>query len=115
MIIKKLDDIAIMETKHNLDVRNLYDGEEALINVITLKPGEQLQRHITPVNVCFYVLEGKGTVEIGDEKKGVEKNMLIESPKDILHCWYNTSDKQLQFMVIKTPKPTAKSIFPDEK
>lgn len=70
-----------MDNKHNLDVRNLYDSDEALINVITLKPGENLRRHITPVDVCFYVLEGSGTVEIGDEKKEVSKDTLIESPK----------------------------------
>ena len=44
---------------------------------MTLKPGESLRRHITPVDVFFYVFEGKGVVEIGDEKKKVEKDSIV--------------------------------------
>jgi quercetin dioxygenase-like cupin family protein len=43
---------------------------------ILLKPGQSLKRHITPVNVAFYVLPGKDIVEIGAEKKVVETNTL---------------------------------------
>ncbi len=111
MIIKKLSEVEIMKTKHGVDARNLYDTEDAMITVITLKPGESLKRHITPVDVAFYVLEGTGMIEVGDEKIEVNKDSLIESPKDIVHCWYNESAAPLRFMVIKAPKPTKKSTF----
>jgi len=111
MKIKKLDQTNIMENAHNVDARNLYDSEEAMVTVITLKPGQRLKRHITPVNVVFFVLEGRGIVVIGDEKQEVDKHTLIESPKDIVHCWYNESDDPLMFMVIKAPKPEKKTIF----
>lgn len=111
MKTKKLVDIKIMGTAHDLDVRNLYDSKEALINVITLKAGEALKPHITPENVVFYVLKGTGIVEIGDEKKEVSADTVIESPKDIKHCWYNEGKEIVQVMVIKVPKPTSKSIF----
>lgn len=70
MKIVKLNDTKIAETPHKVDVRKLYDTENALTVHITLQPGEKLIRHITPVDVFFYVLEGTGIVEIGDEKKG---------------------------------------------
>ena len=111
MIIKKLSETAIMNTVHGVDVRNLYDTSEAMINVITLKPEQSLKRHITPVDVTFYVLEGTGVVEVGDEKIEVTKNTLIESPKNIVHCWYNKSKNPLQFMVIKAQKPTEKTVL----
>jgi len=111
IVIKKLSDQPIMETAHNVDARNLYNTENAMISVITLKPNQSLKRHITPVDVAFYVLKGKGIVEIGEEKQEVTENTLIESPKDILHCWYNESDNDLVFMVIKAPKPNKKTIF----
>ena len=111
MIIKKLSEIAIMKTAHGVDVRNLYNKDEALVTVITLKPGESLKRHITPVNVAFYVLQGTGIVEVGDEKIEVTKDSLIESPKDIVHCWYNESSSPLRFMVIKAPKPVKNAAF----
>ncbi len=111
IITKKLSETAIMETAHRVDVRNIYSTKDAMINVITLKPGEFLKQHITPVNVAFYVLKGRGIIEIGEEKETVEENTLIESPKDIMHCWYNESEEDFAVMVIKAPKPVTKSIF----
>ena len=100
-----------MGNAHNVDVRNLYNTENAMISVITLNPGQSLKRHITPVDVAFYVLEGTGIVEVGYEKVEVSKDSLIESPRDIVHCWYNESDSPLRFMVVKAPKPKKKTVF----
>lgn len=111
MEIKKLDQVPIMDTAHGVDARNLYNKPEAIITVITLQPGQSLKRHITPVDVAFFVLEGRGIVEIGDEREEVGEHTMIESPKDIVHCWYNKSESILRFMVIKAPKPTKKTIF----
>jgi hypothetical protein len=44
MIIKKLTDIPIMKTAHNVVARNLYNTENAVITVITLKPGQSLKK-----------------------------------------------------------------------
>ena len=65
---------------HHVDARKIYESPHAMAVVITLKPGEALKKHITPVDVFFYVLEGSGIVEIGDEKQTVGKDMLVESP-----------------------------------
>ena len=46
------------------------------------------------------------------KKQEVSKDTLIESPKNIMHCWYNTSGADLRFMVVKAPKPNRKTIFP---
>lgn len=111
MITKRLSETEVMQNAHDVDARNLYNTEHAMVTVITLQPGQKLKRHITPVDVAFYVLEGKGIVEVGDEKSEVTPHTLIESPKDIMHCWYNESDQLLRFMVIKAPKPAKKTIF----
>jgi quercetin dioxygenase-like cupin family protein len=76
-----------------------------------LKPGERLRRHVTPVDVMFYVLEGKGVVEIGDEKMAVGKDTVIHSPAKIVHCWYNESDSDLRVLVVKTPRPTESTVL----
>ena len=68
--------------------------------------GEALKRHITPVDVFFYVLEGTGVVEIGDEKQAVGKDMLVESPARIPHTWSNESKSVFRVLVVKVPKPT---------
>jgi len=100
-----------METIHGVDARGLYNSPELIVTVITLQPGERLKRHITPVNVAFFVLEGIGVVEIGEEKASISAGTLVESPRDVLHCWYNESDQQLRFMVIKAPRPKTKAII----
>jgi len=90
---------------HGVDARKLYDTEHAQVMHLTLKPGEQLKRHITPVDVFFYVLEGKGIVEIGEEKNEVGPDTLIESPAKIPHCWYNRGSETLRILVTKVPRP----------
>jgi len=70
-----------------------------------LQPGEALKKHITPVDVVFYVLEGRGIVEIGEERAEVGPDTLIESPAKIPHRWMNESGSILRILVVKTPKP----------
>ena len=111
IVTRKLSEVPIMETSHNVDARNIYSTEEAMITVITLKPGQSLKRHITPVDVAFFVLQGEGKVLIGDETKIIFANELVESPKGIVHCWYNESSEDLTFIVVKAPRPTAKTVF----
>lgn len=115
MITRKLSEVAVMENAHKVDARNLYNTKDVMITVITLEPGQSLRRHITPVDVAFYVIEGTGLVEIGDEKVEVDEDTLIESPRDIVHCWYNEGGSTLKVMVIKAPRPTEKTVFIGEQ
>ena len=109
--ITKVGDVSSSKNPHGVDARQIYSHPNAQVIVLTLKPGESLKRHITPVDVFFYVLEGKGVVEVGDEKKEVSKDTIIHSPAKIVHCWHNKSDSILKVMVAKTPKPTESTIL----
>lgn len=111
MITRSPFDADKRENPHGVDAKKMYDKPEAMISHITLAPGESMKKHATPVDVIFYVLEGTGKVLIGEETKEVGKDTLIESPKDIVHNWYNEGSEPLRFLVIKTPKPTKKSTF----
>ena len=104
MNIIKVSDAPVQENPHGIDARKLYDTQHAQAIVITLKPGEQLKRHITPVDAIFFVLEGRGVVEVGDEKEEVGPNILIDSPARIPHCWYNESGSTLRVLVVKVPR-----------
>ena len=91
---------------HHVDARKIYESPHAVAVVITLRPDEALKKHITPVDVFFYVLEGSGVIEIGSEKKTVGKDMLVESPARIPHRWSNESTTVFRVLVVKVPKPT---------
>ena len=95
-----------MKNPHNIKACKLYDTDHAMAVHITLEPGESLKKHITPVDVFFYVLEGTGIVEIGDETKEVGPDTLINSPAKIPHCWYNKSDSTFRCLVVKVPRPS---------
>ena len=90
---------------HHVDARKIYDTKNAIAVVITLQPGESLKKHMTPVDVFFYVLEGTGIVEIGEEKAACTKDMLIESPARDPHRWINESKVVFRVLVVKVPKP----------
>lgn len=109
MKIVNVDDVNIADTPHKVDVRKLISYEHATIVRIELKSGEALKMHITPVDVCFFILEGDGIVQIGKEKEKVKKNQLIFSPANIPHTLMNESDANFSFLVIKTPTPTSET------
>ncbi len=70
------------------------------VNIVLEAKGE-LPTHTTPVDVIFYVMKGKGEVEIGEERQEVSEGMYIDSPANIPHAWYNPSDNELSVLVIK--------------
>lgn len=107
MIIKKVSDSPIMKNIHQVDARMLYDKDTAQAVHLELNPGESLKRHITPVDVFFFVLEGSAEIEVGEEKQMAEANTMVESPKDIVHCIANKTDAMVRVLVVKAPRPTA--------
>lgn len=111
MIIHSVQNESIVDTPHQVDVRRLYDKDNAQVMHMTLQPGQTLKPHITPVDVFFYILEGAVDVLVGEETVTISKDNLVESPKDILHCLSNNSDSIARILVVKAPKPGAKPIF----
>lgn len=109
--ITKVSETESSKNPHGVDARPIYVHKNAQVIVLILQPGESLRRHITPVDVFFYVLEGTGIVEIGQEKKEVNKDSIVHSPAKIVHCWYNKSNQPLRILVAKTPKPTESTIL----
>lgn len=105
----KPNDATVLDTPHKVDVRKLLDTDDAQVMLITLKPGEALKPHLTPVNVFFYILEGSGSVTIGEETEEVDADTLVESPANILHTLHNTGTGIFRFLVAKTPKPATGS------
>ena len=106
MKITKVADAVSGPNPHHVDARKVYESPHAMAVVITLQPGESLKKHITPVDVIFYVLEGTGIVEIGNERASCTKDMLIESPARVPHRWMNESSTVFRVLVVKVPKPT---------
>lgn len=111
MIIKSVKDLHVQENPHGVDVRQMYNHDNAQAMHMTLNPGQSLKPHITPVDVFFYILEGTPDIQVGEEIITVEKDSLVESPKDIVHCISNNSNTLARILVVKAPKQTTKAIL----
>lgn len=109
MNITSYPNVAALANPHGVDARKLYDTEHAQVVHLTLKPGESLKKHVTPVDVVFYVLRGTGVVEIGDEEVEVMADACIDSPARIPHRWRNTGNSDLRLLVTKVPRPQEKT------
>jgi mannose-6-phosphate isomerase-like protein (cupin superfamily) len=105
----RIAELPFSENPHGIEAKRIYDSDHALASHIALKPGERLLLHVTPVDVFFYVLEGEGIVQVGDEKLTVSRDTVIHSPRDVPHCWYNESGGLLRVLVVKVPRPTSKT------
>ena len=111
MEIRNYKDLKVAENPHGIDAFQLYDKDPAQIMHLLMKAGESLKPHITPVDVAFYVLEGTPSIMVGEKKIVVKQDDIVESPKDIVHCIYNETDKDVRVLVMKLPKPTSKTII----
>ncbi len=109
MEIRNFKNLGMADNPHGVQATKLYDKDHALIMHLLLKPLESFKPHITPVDVAFYILAGKPTIMVADEKVKVERDDIIESPKDIVHCIYNDTDEDIRVLVMKLPKPTGKT------
>jgi quercetin dioxygenase-like cupin family protein len=106
MKVVKFQEIPIKDTPHKIDVREMYNKETAQVMLITLRPGESLKPHKTPVDVFFFIVEGLPTIHIGDESLECETKSLIESPSDIVHYISNETETLSRILVVKAPRPT---------
>ena len=104
MKIVKVKETKTFQNAYGVDARKIFDNPNAQVIHMNLAPGQSLKTHTTPVDVFFYILEGKGIVEIGEENQEVQKDTIIDSPKGIPHLLRNTGEDAFRFLVIKLLK-----------
>jgi len=105
IISKKYDEVSPVLNRDGLVGRKIYVNESAEAVHIKFDKGAYLQKHTTPVDVFFYILEGNAEIEIGDEIVNAEKDFIVESSKDIPHGIRNVGVGILRVLVVKAPKP----------
>lgn len=92
---------------NNLDARRLHDTELVQVMHITLAPGQSVARHTIPVDAEFFVLEGSGIFEIGDEQIEAAKDTLVHSPAHLTRGIVNSGNAPLRVLIIRAPRPAA--------
>ncbi|WP_018248693.1 cupin domain-containing protein [Orenia marismortui] len=104
MEIIKMDQVEGSKNKRGVVAKKLLKHDNAQIMNLVLSPGDVVPEHSVPVDVFFYIVEGKGTLQIGDEESVVEA-------KDIIICPPNTkmslkADQEEEFVVLNVKTPS---------
>lgn len=105
MNAKNYKDIDFKINPKGAKVRTVVDIAEINIMNIVLNPGEIIPEHKTPVNVHFLVMEGKGTIVIGEEKRVCVAGDVVFSPLMISHALLADQNEVFSVFVMKTPNP----------
>jgi len=103
MNITKVCETSCFQNQHCVEAKEIYSTANSQVIRMSLEPKQALKKHTTPVDVFFYILEGKGIVEIGEEIMAVEKDTIIDSPKGIPHLLRNNGEGLFRFLVVKLP------------
>ena len=91
---------------HDISARLLHVGEHEQFEHLMLAPGQVQKKHAAYTSVHLYVLEGEGTLDVGDEIVHISADMLIVMPPETLHRLSNTGSVRLRVLNIKVPAPT---------
>jgi len=110
MKVIKVNELPYMQTGWGIKGKPIIDMPEIGIINLVLEPGEQVPSHKTPVDVLFQVVEGKGTVTIGEESQVVQSSDIIVSPAQIPHALAANQGCLFSVYVMKVPNTKKSAI-----
>ena len=69
------------------DGRILYSSDCYELVHLTLLPGEGMELHAQPFDVVFFVIEGNGTLAVGNESLEAGENTAIHVGAGVMRAW----------------------------
>ncbi|KXS45132.1 MULTISPECIES: cupin domain-containing protein [unclassified Candidatus Frackibacter] len=103
MEIIKMNEIEGRTNKRGVTAKKILKHEHAQIMNLVLNPGDVVPEHSVPVDVFFYIVEGKGRLQIGDEAKVVEAKDIIPCPANTEMSLKADQDEEFVVLNVKTP------------
>ena len=103
MEIIKLNEVKGTINPKGIEAKVVLKHKDATITKISLNPGDVLGKHKVPVNVFFYVINGKGTIGIGDEESVVESDQIIVCPENTMMTLIADQNEKFEVINVKTP------------
>jgi quercetin dioxygenase-like cupin family protein len=81
----------------------LSDKPEMRIALMCLNPGQKLSPHKAPLRLLMYVVEGKGTFTVGDERIEADEKTCIPCDPMVPHGFEADRGDKLVVMAVVTP------------
>ena len=85
---------------------NLFQTPRFFCDIYCFEPGQEQKTHAhAGSDKIYYILEGRGTFQIGEESRELGAQMMVMAPSGVEHGVVNTSNGRLVVLVYMAPKP----------
>ena len=85
---------------------NIFDSPRMFCDIYCFEPGQEQTLHSHEDNdKIYYVLEGVGTLTVGEESRQVEAGWAVRGPPGEDHGAVNTGGDRLVLLVFMAPHP----------
>lgn len=85
---------------------NLFETERMFCDVYCFEPGQSQKAHAhAGSDKVYYVLEGDGSISVGDEERSVEPGAVVFAPAGEPHGVTNPGPRRLRVLVFMAPPP----------
>jgi quercetin dioxygenase-like cupin family protein len=83
------------------------EGSTLFVGLNSFEPGQQHAAHAHPgQDKLYFVLEGSGVVQIGDDTETLSSGDAAFAPSGVLHSIHNPGPERLIVMAILAPPPS---------
>ncbi|MFP4662619.1 MAG: cupin domain-containing protein [Halanaerobiales bacterium] len=103
MNIIKMAEVEGKKNKRGVIAKQLIKHDNAQVMNLVLEPGNIVPEHSVPVDVFFYIVKGRGTLKIGDEKAIVEATDIITCPPNTKMSLNADQGEEFVVLNVKTP------------
>lgn len=103
MEIIRMKEIEGKKNMRGVVAKQLINNDNTRVMNLTLNPGDEVPEHKVPVDVFFYIVSGKGTLQIGEEKAVVEAEEIILCPPNTNMALWADQGEAFSVLNVKTP------------
>ena|SRR6056297_901396 len=101
--IIKLEELAGKKNKRGVVAKAVLKNDNAQVMNLILSEGDIVPAHQVPVDVFFYIVNGKGTLRIGEESNVVEEGTIITCPPNTEMELKADQGEKFEVLNVKTP------------
>lgn len=106
MSVIKLDDLKSEKNMRGIMTKDVLKNDNVQVKNLLLEKGDVIPEHKVPVDVFFHVIEGRGTIQIGDNEYELEETDFITCPPNTKMKVMANKDKNFNILNVKTPSMT---------
>jgi quercetin dioxygenase-like cupin family protein len=105
----KMGEGKVLKDDSGVLAKAMYSAPEAMIVHIAVQPGGFVAPHVTPVDMEFFVIEGRGSFSLGNESVEAGEGTLLPSPRGVPHGMKNAGPGMLRVLAVKNPRPAGEN------